>query len=33
MTYDSEQYKTLKLGVTICLSQVALVTDQLQGLG
>jgi hypothetical protein len=30
MTYDSEQYKTLKLGVTICLSQVALAKDQLR---
>jgi methylphosphotriester-DNA--protein-cysteine methyltransferase len=31
-TYDSEQYKRLKLGVTICLSQVALRVDQQQGL-
>lgn len=31
MTYDSEQYNRLKLGVTICLSQVALrTTDQLR---
>jgi hypothetical protein len=27
-TYDSEQYSRLKLGVTICLSQVALRVDQ-----
>lgn len=27
-TYDSEQYNKLKLGVTICLSQVALPIDQ-----
>ena len=26
--YDSEQYSRLKLGVTICLSQVALRVDQ-----
>lgn len=29
-TYDSEQYNKLKLGVTICLSQVALPIDQLR---
>lgn len=30
-TYDSEQYNRLKLGVTICLSHVALTTtDQLR---
>lgn len=27
-TYDSEQYSRLKLGVTICLSHVALRVDQ-----
>lgn len=27
-TYDSEQYSRLKLGVTICLSHVALQADQ-----
>jgi hypothetical protein len=31
VTYDSEQYNRLKLGVTICLSHVALrTTDQLR---